>query len=872
MGEPKALLMPTRHKKQKTVERTEHPAAQALGMEELEKQLVNARKMETIGTLVSGLVHEFNDIFTPLLGFAELAREGTAEGSELRHNVDMVIKAGGRAKKLVKQMLGFTKLSGQTLVPTDMADVLERELTQLSGTISPCVTVVKDFERHGACVLADTTKVGQLFTNLVDNALEAMRDTGGTLTLNLSLVEFSPREMLKYPELRSSSCVRLFVKDTGEGIPPENIHRIFDPFFTTKKFGEASGVGLSVVQGIVRALGGAIIVHSEYGHGSEFVVLLPRHQEVSRLHVAKHAGTTGAKPTETTTSTAITQHALARVLCVDETSEDSVDSRYLFEESGFQVVTTASPAEAIEMFRGAPDSYDILVTDIRLQGMDAYVLIKEVQRVNPDIPVVIRVSEKEHITPEKAREFSGFTYVMKPVDRIHLADAIELALGKKDDSPAMVPPPEAVRADGPAVTPHRPAEDDEHIVLRRRPSADAKRILFIDEDSMICSFFKTALATENYVVDTAESSSSAFTLFKEKAYDIIVIDYNLTDVSSMELLRNFKADHPKTEIIVTASAPDLKDAVSMIKFGAFDFLAKPFSKRDLASAIESAAKQHTMRLSLNAVSLENYHNGFRVIRTLGAGSMGIVQLVEKNNVFYAMKILNTFGGEGTRQSNLKRFLREAKILSQLEHPGIVRIFDSGVLPERNIPYIVMEYLPGQLLTERIGDASLSLAQKTKIIMNIADVLDFLHSKKILHRDIKPGNVILVDGVNVKLTDFGIAHRMDSSTTVTQTLMGSPAYMAPERFGGVGELDHRSDIFSLGVLAYELLCGRRPFVGDNMVEVITAVQTREPAALREVLIGIPIDLEEVVMRMLKKKPEERYQRAGQIIRDLSQVRF
>ena len=545
----------------------------------------------------------------------------------------------------------------------------------------------------------------------------------------------------------------------------------------------------------------------------------------------------------------------------------------MLEESGYDVFATALAVEAIERLRSAPEAFDVLVTDMHPQGMDAYAIINEALRIRPGMPVVIRISEKEHITGEKARGFSNFIHVMKPVDRIHLAEAVEKALSAGETA---FPRHENTEPDAPleieTAPQRRPDEIDPRIVLRKRQVGDAKRILFIDEDSMICSFFKSALSTESYVVDTAVSSAAAFALFKDRSFDIIVIDYNITDVSSMELLRNFKADHPRTEVIVTASAPDLKDAVSMIKFGAFDFLAKPFSKKDLVIAIESAARQHSMRLSLNSASPENFHNGYRVIRMLGAGSMGIVQLVEKNNVFYAMKILNAFGGEGTKHSNLKRFLREAKILSQLEHPGIVRIFDSGVLPERNIPYIVMEYLPGQLLTERIGDASITLAQKTKIIMNIADVIDFLHYKRILHRDIKPGNVILVDGLSVKMTDFGIAHQIDSSTTVTQTLMGSPAYMAPERFGGGEEMDHRSDIFSLGVLAYELICGRRPFTGDNMVEVITAIQTREPPPLSDFVSDMPPDLERIILKMFKKKPDDRYQSAGDIIKDIAKIRF
>ena len=255
--------------------------------EELERRLANSRRMEALGSLVSGLVHDFNDIFTPLLGFAELARDEVEEGSEHRHNIEMVIKAGNRAKKLVKRLLAFTQFSEQASSTVSVKDVVEGELARMSPAFPSCVKVVRNFEKNLGRVLADGSKIAQVVANLVDNAMDAMREAGGAMTIDLSSVDYSPREMLKYPELRSASCVRMIVKDTGPGIPPDVIHHVFEPFFTTKKYGDAKGVGLSVVQGIVKGLGGAVSLHSEPGRGCEFVVLLPVHQEVGKLRAAK---------------------------------------------------------------------------------------------------------------------------------------------------------------------------------------------------------------------------------------------------------------------------------------------------------------------------------------------------------------------------------------------------------------------------------------------------------------------------------------------------------------------------------------------------------------------------------------------------------
>lgn len=405
------------------------------------------------------------------------------------------------------------------------------------------------------------------------------------------------------------------------------------------------------------------------------------------------------------------------------------------------------------------------------------------------------------------------------------------------------------------------------------------RILVVDDDGFIRDMLKNALEPIGYHVDLAFGSGDALEKLIDYKYNLLVLDANLPGISGFELLKYCKKHHPVMEIIMITGNPELDDAISTVKDGAFDYLPKPFSIEKLLSRTEDALKHQKDELikslsPANADKLNNPHNfllpEYKIIKTLGTGMMGIVFLAEKDCKQYALKVLRREGDDVGHAARLKRFLREAKILSQIEHPNVVRVYDFGFPKDSEIPYIVMEYVPGKSLTTFIKENKLTLEQKLYIIAQIAAALAIVHKFGVLHRDVKPSNILVTDDFIAKLSDFGIAKISDSSLTMTHEVLGSPAYMPPETFKQNKILDCRSDIFSLGIMSYELITGMKPFHGETVGEMMDAIQNARPQEPRKINPELPLSVQNLLEKMLKKKPEERFQSAAKIIEAINNL--
>jgi serine/threonine protein kinase len=205
-----------------------------------------------------------------------------------------------------------------------------------------------------------------------------------------------------------------------------------------------------------------------------------------------------------------------------------------------------------------------------------------------------------------------------------------------------------------------------------------------------------------------------------------------------------------------------------------------------------------------------------------------------------------------------RFLKEAKAIGRLSHPDIVSVYDVG--QDHGTIFIAMEYLEGRPLNNVIKSKKLDIAVILKIGRQVAEALDYAHQKGIIHRDIKPSNLMLSDNGNVKLTDFGIAHFEDASLTLktrSGDILGTPAYMSPEQIAGKA-VDNRSDLYSLGVILYELMVGQRPFVGNNLTALFSAITQHRPLAPVKANSAVPKSLSSVIMQAMAKQPEQRFQ--------------
>jgi CheY-like chemotaxis protein len=400
------------------------------------------------------------------------------------------------------------------------------------------------------------------------------------------------------------------------------------------------------------------------------------------------------------------------------------------------------------------------------------------------------------------------------------------------------------------------------------------RILVVDDDPAIRDMLTDILGGKGFTVDLSPGSGDALEKLIDYKYNLLLLDANLPGISGFELLKYCKKNHPLMEIIMITGNPELDQAVSTVKDGAFDYIAKPFSVEKLLLRVEAALK-HRKEVMLKSLSDADGAQGsapgminmplpdYKIIRTLGSGTMGVVLLVERERRHFALKILRKNQGDKTAETRSKRFLREAKILSQIEHPNVVRVYDSG-FPENSVPFILMEYVPGTSLVELIKDNKLSVSQKLYIISQIASALSAVHKFGILHRDIKPGNVLVKDDLTAKLSDFGVARVSDSSITMTHEILGSPAYMNPEAFTSNKPVDNRSDIFSLGILSYELVTGKKPFQGETVNQMMNAIQKSRPVEPRKIVPELPVKVQNILARMLRKVPDERFQDASDIV--------
>jgi serine/threonine protein kinase len=262
---------------------------------------------------------------------------------------------------------------------------------------------------------------------------------------------------------------------------------------------------------------------------------------------------------------------------------------------------------------------------------------------------------------------------------------------------------------------------------------------------------------------------------------------------------------------------------------------------------------------------------YRVVRELGRGAMGVVYLAEDDSLQrqVAVKTLLLPEDSAERKNLEARFRQEAKAAGGLNHPGIITIHDLG--REGDWLYIAMELLQGTELRDRMMLGQMGLDEALDIAGQVASALAVAHARGVVHRDIKPGNIMLLPERHAKIMDFGIA-RMKSSDVRTQsgTMMGSPKYMSPEQVCG-HPVDHRSDIFSLGTMLYEMLTGEPAFTGENLGALLNAIMHAPPPSAGQVRPEIPPQLDLVLARAMQKNPQARYQDAAEMARDLAQCR-
>jgi serine/threonine protein kinase len=264
---------------------------------------------------------------------------------------------------------------------------------------------------------------------------------------------------------------------------------------------------------------------------------------------------------------------------------------------------------------------------------------------------------------------------------------------------------------------------------------------------------------------------------------------------------------------------------------------------------------------------------YEVVAELGRGAMGVVYQARDPQIdrMVAVKTVSLWGQEPDEENEFRlRFMHEAQAAGRLHHPGIVAIFDVGENPENRNPFIVLEYVAGEALNRMLArEKKLPLETALRLAQEIAEALDYAHAQGVIHRDIKPGNILVTETGHAKIADFGIAKLNLAHFTLPGRVLGTPAYMAPEQLNGEG-VDGRSDLFSLGVILYAMVTGHSPFQGDSATTVSFKVANREPVAASALDLSLPRELDELISRAMSKDREQRYQRGAEFAEDLCQL--
>src|ERR1700733_6249569 len=255
---------------------------------------------------------------------------------------------------------------------------------------------------------------------------------------------------------------------------------------------------------------------------------------------------------------------------------------------------------------------------------------------------------------------------------------------------------------------------------------------------------------------------------------------------------------------------------------------------------------------------------YEVVAELGRGAMGVVYKARDPQIdrMVAVKTVSIWGQEREEETEFRmRFMNEAQAAGRLHHAGIVSIFDVGENPENQDPYIVLEYVAGESLNRILArEKKLPLAQALQLAEEIANALDYAHAQGVIHRDIKPGNILVTEDGHPKIADFGIAKMNLAHFTLPGRVLGTPAYMAPEQLSGEG-VDARSDLCSLGVILYAMVTGTSPFHGNSATTVCFKVANREPVAASALDMALPPELDQVIAKAMAKDREDRYQSGG-----------
>lgn len=393
-------------------------------------------------------------------------------------------------------------------------------------------------------------------------------------------------------------------------------------------------------------------------------------------------------------------------------------------------------------------------------------------------------------------------------------------------------------------------------------------LLVVDDEAMNRDMLARRLGKEGFTILTAAGGRQALDLVESQRVDLVLLDLMMPELSGIEVLGRLRASHPATRlpVIMVSAAGDSAQIVEALNLGANDYVTKPVNLPVLLARVQSQLARRReagpFRVELGAMV-----GPYRVEALLGQGAMATVYRAQDTRLDrpVALKVLST--EMALSEVQVERFMREARALARVRHPGVVAIYEIGSTP---CHYLAMELVRGQTLERYLDGDALPPRKAASLLRQIASALAEVHEHGILHRDLKPGNLLVDEAGNAHLTDFGLARMAEAETSLTRsgTLLGTPQYMAPEQVdGSLGPVDERTDLYALGLILSELLTGRPALQGASLSSLLYEIVNRDPVPPSEGNPKVPPELDALCLRLQAQDPAERYASAREVVREL-----
>ena len=377
----------------------------------MEEALRQSHKMESIGTLTGGIAHDFNNILGIILGNAELGLRRLPEQDYSYTKLAKIKTACLRAKEVVNQLLSFSRKSELSRKPTDIAPVIKESIDLIRSSMPSSIEIKAKIPATIDTILADPTHIHQVMINLCANACHAMGERGGILEIILA----PACEKNRIPGTAPGKYIQLDIRDNGVGIAPDIREKIFDPYFTTKQMGDGSGMGLSVVHGIVKNHNGHIFVESEPGRGTTVSILFP-------------AITLPPQEKTAISDDIPVKDGKEHILFVDDEACLVEIANEMFTGIGYQITSFTNPSHAFEHFSKDPDQFDLVITDLTMPQMDGIALSQKIKKVRPELPVIICTGNRSFIDGKKAQQAGVNAYLSKPMTIPEISNLISTIL------------------------------------------------------------------------------------------------------------------------------------------------------------------------------------------------------------------------------------------------------------------------------------------------------------------------------------------------------------------------------------------------------------------------------------------------------------